>query len=139
MTSLPENYRRSKHPRWESINDSPVLVDPAMMSNIGAWDPVEGQVMIFGHGFLKKNPEDPSDYKFVREPKEDPWPKEGGFTMSKSSVLLFTMQFDVRKMLPDAPELVRSVISSGNVEGHGLTAKDSTLKVLQWYLVLYYT
>ena len=91
----------------------------------------------FGHGFLKKNPKDPSDFKFVRDAKEDPWPKEGGFDMSKSSVLLFTMQFDVSKQLPDAPQLVRTVIASGNVEVDGFTAKDSTLKVLQWYLVLY--
>ena len=91
----------------------------------------------FGHGFLKKNPKDPSDFKFVRDAKEDPWPKEAAFTMQKSSVLLFTMQFDVTKMLPDAPQLVQNVIAAGNVKVDGYKEKDSTLKVLQWYLVLY--
>ena len=109
--------------------------DPATESNIGFWEPVHGEVYFFGQGFLKKNPKDPSDFKFVRDAKEDPWPKEGAFTMQKSSVLLFTMQFDVTKQLPDAPQLVQNVIETGNVKVDGYKEKDSTLKVLQWYLV----
>lgn len=75
-TARPEN------PEWQTVKGTLQLIDPLNDQAIAVWDSVHNLPFFFNKGFLRKNPNQKDDYKFVWNPNENPFSdeeKEGTF------------------------------------------------------------
>ena len=72
----PDNYVPGKDPIWQSHKGTLQLVEPFNDQVIAIWDCTHNLPFFFNKGFLRKNPNQTDNYKFVWNPNEKPFADE---------------------------------------------------------------
>ena len=75
----PIGFNKKTHPAWQHFLGTDQLVDPAYNETIGVWNRPNDCPLLFLKGFMRINPDLPSQHEFSWDPNYRPYRKEGNF------------------------------------------------------------